>query len=81
MIVYDISDHSTENYLIKYDRASQKSVILPCSDNGILEDISGVEYTSPDYVKRVKERKLNINPILTPCGTLLFAQSEFAVLV
>ncbi len=65
MIVYDISEHSTENYLIKYDRASQKSVILPCKDDSVLEDISTVEYTSPDYVKRVKDRKLNINPVLT----------------
>lgn len=65
MVVYDLAKHEKEDYLINYSRENEKSEVLPCKDNKVLEDISGVDYESSDYLKKVKERKLNINPILS----------------
>ena len=65
MVVYDTISREKENYLIKYNREKEKSEVLPCRDDKILENISGIDYESPKYLKDVYSRKLNINPVLT----------------
>jgi poly-gamma-glutamate capsule biosynthesis protein CapA/YwtB (metallophosphatase superfamily) len=65
-VILNVLNRETRNIFIKYDSSINKTVII---DDGsfadLLEDITDYNYKSKDYVKKVKENSININPILT----------------
>lgn len=65
MAVYDTENKTMENHLIFYNRDKKRSEIIACNDNKVLENISGVDFNSQEYLKKAQSRKVNINPVLT----------------
>lgn len=62
----NLSTGEFEEYLVEYAVDKDKSTIG--HRQGVLEDISGVDYCSAAYLRQVKNRKRNINPVLTRNG-------------
>lgn len=59
------SNGQTSEYIIEYNYESDSSFLSGINTNYVLEDITGVDYSSNDYVIKAKHRKINRNPILT----------------
>lgn len=62
-VSYDLLSGECEEYLLEYSDDKDKTVIS--NKKGILEDITNIDYNSKNYLKEVRKRKGNINPILT----------------
>lgn len=61
-VVWDLEDHSTKEIGVLFNRAGHSSEIIDCP---IVEDISGIDFSSADYYKDVAKRAGKPNPILT----------------
>ena len=62
-VCLDLSTGEFEEYLVEYVVDKDRSTIG--YKQGVLEDITGVDYCSDAYLRQVKNRKRNINPVLT----------------
>lgn len=64
-IVYDCYSHQvTKLYIIYYNPKENKSEVIKMKE-GLIKDITEVDYQSEDYIKNAKEYSINITPILT----------------
>lgn len=65
-VILNVLNKETRNIFIKYDSSIDKTVIIDDqSIADLLEDVTDYDYKSKDYIKKVKENSININPILT----------------
>lgn len=63
MVLFDMATGNCEECLICYDHDKDYSSIMQV-DELILEDISGVNLNSEEYIRQARKRKVNVNPIL-----------------
>lgn len=68
MVSYNIAQNITDSYTIVYSHSSNHSNIIPINQN-ILESMQLNSVNSITYIRTVKQRKMNINPILTDRNT------------
>lgn len=64
MILYNTSTNNTQDFIIYYDRKSDKSLLLD-EDSFAIEDITSLNYKNMNYINKVKANSFNVNPILT----------------
>lgn len=63
-VIYDVFNKICTEQVIRYDSFTNQSYMQNCNKE-LLEDISGVDINSKNYIKSANNRKLNINPVLT----------------